>query len=192
MTAYLIGQAPKFPCVVCSASPVPLQQVACFPQLAQCARCGMPYVIKDGEGNDYAQAQVAVSPGFQGLFQTYYRETGRRMGLPAFMLDAEAEMDPELLERTRAMDEWLHDHPELVAGAAAPQTYPYASVTVIVIELDGERGWSVLAPPSGLGADPMIPFSPDNLPLGTVVTVQIPLHPGDAQNGELAGEGGHA
>lgn len=192
MMPYLIGQTPRFPCVVCSASPVPLQQVPCFPQLAQCARCGMPYVIKNEQGDDYAQAQVAVSPGFQGLFQAYYRETGRRMGLPAFMLDAEVEMDAELLERTRAMDEWLHEHPELVAAAAAPQTYPYASVTVVVIEHDDGLGWSVLVPPSGLSADPMIPFSPDNLPIGTVVTIQIPIRPGDVRDGEQVEEEGHA
>lgn len=190
--AYLLGQAPAGPCAVCALSPVALEQVEGIPQLATCARCALPYVIMSADGVAFSEAQLSVSPGFVGLFQRYYRETGAKLGLPAFMLDVDAELDPMTLERTRAMDEWLNDHPELVTGAAAPQTYPYASVTVIVIEVDGERAWTVLATPSGRGSDSMIPFRPDNLPLGTVVTIQIPLHPGDVQNGAHVDEGGHA
>ncbi len=189
---YLLGQAPAGPCAVCGLSPCALEAVIGIPQLATCARCALPYVIQSADGVPFKEAQLAVTGAFVGLFQRYYRETGRKLGLPAFMLDVQAELDPETLERTRAMDDWLNEHPHLVAAAAAPMTWPYASVTVEVVEIDGALGWHIKTPPGGLSADPMIPFRPDGLPPGTLVTIQIPLSSGDVREPGPADAEGHA
>lgn len=190
--AYLLRQAPAGPCAVCGLSPVALEQVVGIPQLATCARCALPYVIMSADGVAFSEAQLSVSPGFVGLFQRYYRETGAKLGLPTFMLDVEAELDPMTLERTRAMDEWLHAHPSDVAAAAAPMTWPYAAVTVEVVEVDDKLGWLVHLPPGGTQMDPMIPFKPDGLPPGTLVTIQIPLVSGDVRDRPPADAEGHA
>lgn len=176
--AFLLGQAPMAPCPICKLHPVALELVAGINHLATCARCGLPYAIRAPDGTEYNEALVAINPGFMPLFQRYWQEAGRKFGIPLYLVEPGTEFEPEMAARNDAMDDWMQSHQDLVAAAMAPMTWPYASVTVQVVEHpQGGVAWSVMAPPGGLAANPIIPFKPDGLPVGAVVTIQVPTHP---------------
>jgi hypothetical protein len=183
---YLLGHAPDSPCAVCGLSPVALEAVVMLPRLATCARCGLVYEIADADGVPFDRAILTISPGFIGLFQRYYRETKRKLGIPAYMLEEGVSLGPEILERTLAMGDWLQAHGDLVAAATAPLTWPYAAVSLEAVEDKGTMRWLVHAPPAGLAGQVMVPFKPEGLPPGTLVTVLIPLHPTEARAGTPA------
>lgn len=179
MTAYLIGQSPDGPCPVCNVSPVPLVEIPVHPYLAECGRCGLTYVVRDDEGARFQKAVLALAPSYLEIFKAYFQETGRRVGPPPFLLEDSSLLDFERAARMKAVDEWLSHHPELVVGAAAPTSWPFVSLTLVATTVDGKPAFSIVAPPGGLASQPFIPIQPGGLPLGTIVTLQIPIKPGE-------------
>lgn len=177
---HILGQAPNEPCPVCNLNPVGLREIAADPTFAECARCGLTYLVRDETGAPINQAFPPVSHAFLDVFRRYWKETGRKLGPPPALLDPNA-LDPELTERGRALDAWLADHPELVAGATAPESWPFVSVTLVVAELDGRPVFQIAQPPGGLTCQPIIPIQPTGLPIGTIVTLAIP-RPGPADS----------
>lgn len=195
--AYLIGMAPPEPCPVCRLSPVGLEALEIMRGVARCARCGLAYEIEDLEGHRLPVARVIPSPGFVEIFRIYYQTTGRRIGVPAFIFGQGPGLEPltlppELRAEAEALDDWLRERPHLVAGATAPRTWPYAGLTVMAIEVDGSPAWQVIVPPSGLVTEPMVPFSPHAIPIGTIVSILIPLRQGDVRDVAEPEEEGHA
>lgn len=178
---FLIGQAPDEPCLVCDLSPVALRQVEGFPELAQCARCGFAYTVRNLEGDRLATAVPSVSHALASVFRQYYETTGHTLGLPAIILEDLDELDPDQLSRSRAMDEWLRGRPHLLAGAMAPASWPFVSLTALRAEIDGRPVWQVISPPNGIRAQLVVPFPPDCVPVGTIVTISIPIEPTDVR-----------
>lgn len=174
---YLIGQAPDGPCPVCDIHPVALREVEGFPEIAECIRCAFAFTIRNLEGDRLPKAVPSVSSALAAVFRQYYEATGRKLGLPAIVLENPDELDPERAERSRALDEWLKARPGLLSGAMAPASWPFVSLTALRIEVDGRPTWQILAPPTAIPMQLLVPMSPENVPPGTLVTVSIPIDP---------------
>lgn len=175
---YLIGQAPDAPCPVCDLHPVGLRQLDGFPELAECARCGFSFTVRNLEGARLAKAVPSVSSSLAVVFRQYYEQTGRKCGIPSLAIENPEELDPEQAARSRAFDEWLAARPHLLSGAMAPETWPFVSLTAIRIELEGRPQWQILTSPAVVPVPILVPMDPANIPAGTVVTISIPIDPG--------------
>lgn len=176
MSPFLIGQAPDHPCPVCELSPVGLRAVETLPGIAECVRCGFFYVTHNEEGETLPKAIPATSASLFPIFRRYHQETGKRCGLMALPEKVEeASIDPEIRVRTGEMDAWLRERPHLLTAANAGSGWPYATVVALRIEMDGRAAWHVLAPPSSVGIQVMVPVSPEGLPNGSIVTISVPV-----------------
>ena len=187
---YLIGQAPDEPCPVCNVSPVPLAEINGFPELAECGRCGFAFSIRNHEGDRLPKAVPSVADALAVVFRRYYEDTGRRVGLPAIAIENPEDLDPQQAERSRALDEWLKARPHLLAGAMAPASWPFVSMTALRINVDGRPTWQIIAPPATVPMQVLVPMAPENVPLGTLVTISIPLDPFEPRPVEKSGPEG--
>lgn len=174
---HILGQSPDAPCPVCNLNPVGLVEIPVHPHLAECARCGVAYLVLDNEGDRLPRALCAVQPAYLPAMRTYYTETGRKLGPPPSVLDDPSLLDHERLARMRALDEWFQTRPEVLATPAAVVSWPFGSLTLVVAMRDEERTFQIVAPPGGLQQQPYIPIEPGELPVGTIVTISIPLVP---------------
>ncbi len=171
---YLIGVAPKAPCPVCNVSPVPLREIQGFPELAECARCGLPYAVRTSEGNALPEAQLAVSMTVAGILKQYYCETGRKLGLLGLPVDP-VDLGPEHAARAREMDEWLQQHRHLLAAASASSSWPYVSVIGLRTEINDAPAWHIIGPPTNRPESIIFPVDPGPLPMGSVVVISVPF-----------------
>lgn len=189
---YLIGQAPEDSCPVCDVFPVPLRPVPGFAELAECGRCGFVFTIRDLEGNRLPMAVPTVASALAAVYRRFYRESGRRCGLPAAAIEDPTELDSEQRARIEAFDEWVGKRPHLLAGAMAPASWPYVSLTAVRVEVDGRPTWQIVAPPAVVPMALLVPVSAENLPLGSVITISIPIDPFAAEPERATGPEGSA
>lgn len=167
---FLIGSSPRTPCPVCDVSPVAFRPVDGQPQFAECARCGLWYVLPPRE-NPRGEATCAVDPVMVSVFRTYFQLTGNRVGPPPGADAVLETLSPEDQERAARFRDWVEANPDNVAAHLSPR-WSHLSFTAVVIEQDGANRW-VIVGATQVG-NIMVPLDADAFPAGTIFTISVP------------------
>lgn len=174
--AHILGLAAnQQACVICDMKPQAFRETT-VKTIVECSRCGLPSAINPDAPHGQQIPRPLAAVTWIHVFRRYWEEMHEKLTTPEIVGP-----DIELAGRMSRLNDWLNKNADFVQRSTVGSLAPYTSISAIVVRVANDRGeevgveWMLLLPNEAVGAAIKLPFSPEGLAVGTLLTIQTPI-----------------